>query len=261
MQTIAMASGPARRLLLPAKLLMLETYPGLLDTQLVKSVLVETTAEATRTPRELPIVGGHLALDFANTVDDPEGTARYDHAGTYEELVGWSVRIGVLRPDQASELLDAARAHSRSRSAALRRAHELRRILIEIFTQAAMINSGEVPAAKATIPPTLWNQLRGFVTEALANADLVPADDGCELTWPLTARLDALLWPIAVAALGLLSSPQVARVKKCAGCPWVFVDQSKNLSRRWCAMDDCGTHEKIRRYVSRRAAKKSEGHS
>jgi predicted RNA-binding Zn ribbon-like protein len=65
-----------------------------------------------------------------------------------------------------------------------------------------------------------------------------------------------LLWPIALSALELLTSPQLIRVKKCAGCPWVFLDQSKNLSRRWCAMDDCGTHEKIRRYVSRRAAKK-----
>jgi predicted RNA-binding Zn ribbon-like protein len=39
----------------------------------------------------------------------------------------------------------------------------------------------------------------------------------------------------------------------------VFLDQSKNLSRRWCAMNDCGTHQKIRRYVSRRAAKKRVG--
>ena len=34
-------------------------------------------------PRELPIVGGNLALDFANTVDDPDGPERHDHAGTY----------------------------------------------------------------------------------------------------------------------------------------------------------------------------------
>jgi predicted RNA-binding Zn ribbon-like protein len=119
-----------------------------------------------------------------------------------------------------------------------------------------MINSGEVSSAAGVMPPTLWADLRRFVTEAQAHAQLAPADHGYELTWPVTARLDALLWPIALAALELLTSPQLARVKKCAGCPWVFVDQSKNLSRRWCAMNDCGTHEKIRRYVSRRAAKK-----
>ena len=227
--------------------------------QLVKFVLVETTAGVIGTPRELPIVGGHLALDFANTVDDPYGPARYDHAGTYQELVDWSVRIGVLLPDQASALLDVARAHPRSRSTALRRAHQLRRILIEIFTQAAKINSGEAPAFEGALSPTQWSELRSFITEALTNADLASAEDAYELSWALTTRLDALLWPIAMAALELLTSPQVARVKKCAGCPWVFVDQSKNLSRRWCAMNDCGTHEKIRRYVSRRAARKQSG--
>jgi predicted RNA-binding Zn ribbon-like protein len=219
--------------------------------------LVVTTAETTDIPRELPIVGGHLALDFANTVDDPGGPAHYDHAGTYEELVGWSVRIGVLQPDQAAALLIVAAAQPRARSAALRRAHVLRRILIKIFTGAAMINSGDVPSAETAMPATLWTDLRRFVTEAHAHAELASADHAYELAWPLTLRLDAMLWPIALAASELLTSPQLPRVKKCAGCPWVFLDQSKNLSRRWCAMNDCGTHEKIRRYVSRRAAKRA----
>ena len=98
-----------------------------------------TAVQATRTPRELPIVGGHLALDFANTVDDPEGPERYDHAGTYPELVAWSARVGILRPDQAEILLSAANEHPRARSAALKRAHLLRDIVIETFTE---INSG-----------------------------------------------------------------------------------------------------------------------
>jgi predicted RNA-binding Zn ribbon-like protein len=84
----------------------------------------------------------------------------------------------------------------------------------------------------------------------------VPSDSTYQLTWPETTRLDVMLGPIGLAALDLLTSSQLSRLKKCAGCPWVFLDQSKNLSRRWCAMNDCGTHEKIRRYVTRRAAKK-----
>jgi CGNR zinc finger len=34
-------------------------------------------------------------------------------------------------------------------------------------------------------------------------------------------------------------------VKRCAGYPWLFLDRSKNASRRWCAMNGCGTQEKI----------------
>jgi hypothetical protein len=63
-----------------------------------------------------------------------------------------------------------------------------------------------------------------------------------------------MLWPIAHAALELLTDAELHRVKRCAGCPWLFLDHSKNTSRRWCAMNDCGTHAKVRRYVARRAA-------
>jgi predicted RNA-binding Zn ribbon-like protein len=216
---------------------------------------METAVEATPSPRELPIVGGHLALDFANTVDDPEGRARYDHAGTYPELVGWSARIGILGPDQADELLDTARKHPQAASAALRRAHELRRLLNEIFSEIAAMNSGQITTEERT-PAAFWADLRPFVTDALGHAELVAARGTHELTWPLTARLDAMLWPVAAAAADLLTASQLARVKKCGGCPWLFLDQSKNHSRRWCAMEDCGTHEKIRRYVTKRAAKR-----
>jgi predicted RNA-binding Zn ribbon-like protein len=223
--------------------------------RLVKLLLMETV-EVTRTPRELPIVGGHLAVDFANTVDDPEGHERYDHAGTYPELVGWSARIGILRPDQADELLKAAGEHPRATSAALKRAHLLRRILNETFSEIAAANSELVDDARERTPAAYWAELRPFVADAIRHAELVGAHATYELSWPVTARLDALLWPIAVAAADLLTAPQLSRLKKCGGCPWVFLDQSKNFSRRWCAMEDCGTHEKIRRYVTKRAAQR-----
>jgi len=140
---------------------------------LVKSILMETASQPTHTPRELPIVGGHLALDFANTVDDPDGPERYDHAGTYSELVGWAGRIGILRPAEAAALLAAAVERPRARSAALQRAHLLRSLLIEIFTETAMINSSKAAAAD---PGVQWPSLRPFVTAAMEHAEFAPAD-------------------------------------------------------------------------------------
>jgi predicted RNA-binding Zn ribbon-like protein len=218
--------------------------------------LVETAIQRVRTPRELPIVGGHLALDFANTVDDPDGPERYDHAGTYLELVAWSARIGILQPDQAKALLTAAQEHTRARSAALKRADLLRNILIEIFTDVAAVNSGQAATTGGPPPTARWGELRAFVTDAMAHAELARKGSTYQLTWADNARLDAMLWPVGSAAGDLITSPQLSRLKKCAGCPWLFLDQSKNLSRRWCAMNDCGTHEKIRRYVTRRAARR-----
>ncbi|MEV0289202.1 CGNR zinc finger domain-containing protein [Kribbella sp. NPDC050820] len=76
---------------------------------------------------------------------------------------------------------------------------------------------------------------------------------GLEPAW----RFERLESPVAYAAYGLLTGPRAARIKRCAGCPWLFLDQSKNDSRRWCSMEICGTSEKVRLYVSRRAARRA----
>jgi predicted RNA-binding Zn ribbon-like protein len=63
--------------------------------------------------------------------------------------------------------------------------------------------------------------------------------------------LAGVLWPMAHSATELLVAGLLGRVKGCTECNWPFVDESKNRSRRWCAMEECGTHAKMRRYVAR----------
>ncbi len=183
--------------------------------------------------RELPIVAGHLALDFANTVDDPLGPARHDHIATHADLVRWSLRTGALTAEQAAVL--------KRSTAAVRKAHALRAVLNDVFTAVA---TGGRPT---------WEALRPYAAEAVAHAAL---DEAHRLSWTHATASHAMLWPVANAAERLLTSQDVHRVKQCAGCPWLFLDRSRNGSRRWCAMDDCGTHEKIRKYVARRAARR-----
>jgi predicted RNA-binding Zn ribbon-like protein len=94
-----------------------------------------------------------------------------------------------------------------------------------------------------------WAELRPFIAAAIARADLPPP----AASWDLT-DLEAPLWPVAEAAYRLLISPDLARLKRCVGCPWLFLDKSKNASRRWCSMEFCGTDRKKQRYVAKRAA-------
>jgi predicted RNA-binding Zn ribbon-like protein len=53
------------------------------------------------------------------------------------------------------------------------------------------------------------------------------------------------------AAATLLVSDAMRRVKSCPTCGWLFLDASKNRSRRWCSMDTCGAVAKARRYYRR----------
>jgi predicted RNA-binding Zn ribbon-like protein len=203
------------------------------------------TTQTPETTRPLPIVAGHLALDLVDTVDDPDGPQRFDHLGSYADLLRWAQSVGVVDRSRAGTLSRAAAAHPREAGAALRKAHRLRGVLTDVFTAVAT-NAD---------PAHHWPLLRSFAADALAHAELAVVGDARALDWP-GEELAALLWPIATAAVQLLTAPELRRVKQCDGCPWLFLDQSKNGSRRWCAMGDCGTQAKMARYVARRAQRR-----
>ena len=60
-----------------------------------------------------------------------------------------------------------------------------------------------------------------------------------------------LLWPVAWSAARLLDSPDLARLKGCDGCGRLFLDSSRNRSRRWCDKGECGNRANVARYRSR----------
>ncbi len=185
----------------------------------------------------LPVVTGHLALDFANTVDDPDGPNRFDHIGTYPGLLHWAARAGVLPAAKAQRLYETG-------PPSLRAAHALRQVLIEVFGGIA---DGRPAAGER------WAGLRPFVTDAYRHSDLVKSGREYVMAWP-DDRPDAVLWPVARAAADLLTAPELGRLRRCAGCPWMFLDRSRNGSRRWCSMEDCGNRAKMNRYVTKRKA-------
>jgi predicted RNA-binding Zn ribbon-like protein len=195
--------------------------------------------------RELPILGGHLALDFANTVYDPLGPQRHDHVADYAGLLAWARRVSIVPSRAAGDLRLAAEAHPRRAAAVVRRGALLRDTLNDTF---GALTDGHSPAAG-------WERLRPYVTTAMDCVQLEPAGELVTPVWDL-GELESPLWPVAEAAYALLTSSELRRLKRCAGCPWLFLDQSKNSSRRWCSMDDCGKHEKIRKYVTRRAERR-----
>jgi predicted RNA-binding Zn ribbon-like protein len=112
-------------------------------------------------------------------------------------------------------------------------------------------------ALAAQRQPTLSDlaALNRALRDALPRLELRPSAGGFEWTWA-SARddLDWMLWPIIRSAAELLTSEDLDRVRECAreGCDWLFVDTSKNRSRRWCSMNLCGSRVKARRYYRRR---------
>ena len=98
-----------------------------------------------------------------------------------------------------------------------------------------------------------------MVREALAHLQLTPLEDGFRWDWsPEIDGANLILWPVARAAAELLTSDKATRVRVCEddrGCGYLFIDQTKNHSRRWCSMESCGNRAKARRHYSRLQAR------
>jgi len=180
---------------------------------------------------ELPLVGEHIALDLANTFNGPrDGPVEQEFLNTPDDLAAWAVHAGVVaeRPDVDARELEHVLA--------------LRTAVYAVFRDIA---EGREPAAGELAV------LARLHAEAVARARLVPA---YELVWD-----GEVLGPLAVAAVELLRHGPVDRVKLCDGCPWLFVDVSRNHSRRWCSMNECGARLKVRRYRARKRATGGRG--
>ncbi len=76
---------------------------------------------------------------------------------------------------------------------------------------------------------------------------------GFALDWQKKEALDYPLWPVARSAVEVLVSPEVKWVHVCEGedCGWLFLDMSRNHSRRWCDSQDCGNRVRVRRHYQR----------
>jgi len=194
----------------------------------------------------LRIVGGDPALDFVNTED---GDPPMECLRNYEDLVAWSARAGLLSADEGERLASEARRRPEDAEAVYRDALGLRGALYGVFR--AVAEGGVAPERALEI-------LRGYEREALSRGRLVRRDERFAWEWDDERDLAGMLWPVAHAATGLLTSGDLDRLKLCAGCYWLFLDASRNHSRRWCTMEVCGTDEKMRRYVAKRAAKRGE---
>jgi predicted RNA-binding Zn ribbon-like protein len=205
---------------------------------------METVADVKR----MRLVGGNLALDFVNTRSGPPDGAPDDDVLTgYPELIAWGAYAGTVTDTEAAALRRLSRGDPNGARAAFSRSLRSRDYLDELFRALA---AGRNPRTSTLA------QLRDEAAQALANAHLERAGN-FTWSWRNDHTLDRPLRPVVHAAAQLLTTGELDRVKGCGGCRFLFLDESKNRSRRWCSMEDCGSAEKIRRYVEARRSRAS----
>lgn len=206
------------------------------------------------------LISGQLCLDFANTIEPRLGpapvpqtqhNAARDYLTSYSDLVVWSLHARIVSREAARQLLIEGEHRPADARDVLTGALLLREAIYRVFWAVAR-RTQPVPCDLDTL-----SQAR---RAAMAQAAIVRTPDGFVWTWAgEPTALDRVVWPVADSAVLLLTAGQPERIKVCPGipgdpavCAWLFYDASKNRSRRWCSMDDCGSATKAHRQTARR---------
>ncbi|HKP52142.1 MAG TPA: ABATE domain-containing protein [Chloroflexia bacterium] len=191
-------------------------------------------------------VGGALCLDFVNTVSSHLSEAPNEYMNSYDALLLWGRQKEVISERETAELAGQAKRRPEEAEAALQSALDLRRIIYRVFSAVA---------TEQRVSEEDMQRFNSYLSNALSHVRVVEEEDGFAWGWaPLEGHLNRVLWPVVRSAADLLVSEQLGRVRECGGhdCGWLFVDLSKNHSRRWCSMSDCGNRAKVHRHYYRK---------
>ncbi len=196
---------------------------------------------------QFDLTGGHPALDLANTIsrrDDP--SRRREHLASFTDLVSFALQDKILSAKQAKDLHARARKSESDAARSFRKVIALREAIYQVFAAAA---KGHPAPAEDLL------KVNESAVEAMQHRCLVRDNGSYRWEWQTEGRnpLDRILWPIAQSAVELLTSDELKLVRWCEApdCEWLFLDHSRNRSRRWCDMNSCGNRAKARRYYQR----------
>jgi predicted RNA-binding Zn ribbon-like protein len=190
--------------------------------------------------------GGVLALDLANTVifrDAPERS-----------------QDRFADPGEVPRFAAAAANHRRSEWGNVK--------FNPPISQAAIAALIEVREAINRLFRTAVHQ-GGFRPEPLSDflrlgSELVcdePERNNLILPQPLEGRRELSLGAAAfLSGVRLFEPTRLERIKICPNCHWLYFDESRNRSRRWCDMSVCGNRAKAQRHYSRNGKPAGNNH-
>lgn len=200
----------------------------------------------------LPLDGGALCFHFINTVNAWRGINLHEYLGSYEEVIAWCRKVNILDEAQRITLLRYAAQHETAALAALQKLKRTRETLYQFFSVIAE-NDG------ITLAPSLLEKFNKALTNALSRLQFEKTDAGIKASLKHDdTDLMAPLWPVMKSAYDILTNEEHVRIKECATCGWIFLDQTKNNKKRWCSPLSCGTMDKSKRYYQKKKEKTDE---
>jgi predicted RNA-binding Zn ribbon-like protein len=194
-------------------------------------------------PEPFKLHAGHPALELVNTLDMRFSGQTIDLIPTYKDLLRLTTQLQLLTAEQGRKLVRTVGEA------------EARRVLAstaELREALAKLLYGRIDGTRPAVGqlPVLEQQFHA----AAMHRRLVAGESHLEWSWSgVDRQAEIPLWMLAQAASDLLVSSDAELIKDCGDptCRWLFLDVSKNHTRRWCDMKTCGNRMKARRHHAR----------
>jgi predicted RNA-binding Zn ribbon-like protein len=205
----------------------------------------------SRSIEALPIDSTKLCCNFVNTVYTWKGDDNYDFLEDYNTFIDWCMKLAVFDNITLEKLRELSKKVPEEAARTIGRMRGIRKLLHD-FIAATARNEPEKAAG-------FLEQINALITEALSQTALVRGAG----TYVLSYRnkednLISPMWTVLKSLYDLLTLDDLARVKECPACGWVFYDETKNGKRRWCNPLNCGTKDKMDRYLKGLREKKGK---
>ena len=192
----------------------------------------------------MPLDGGVLCLDFANTIHHRKREPLEDYFEVTSDILDWGLRTGLLTESSYRILIKKVDGEPSGVGSFMDKAKELRELIYRIFY--GIVNKRET--GKEDI-----DTFNSYLSIYLNSIAVKPEGDRFVEGWKWKGEdMNRILLLVVKSAYELLLSDRLYRVKECPSCGWLFLDTTKNGKRKWCSMKSCGSNVKALDYYYRK---------
>ncbi len=195
---------------------------------------------------KLPLVGGCLCLDFVNTTGNRAASEPRERLNSYRDVLVFCRRTGLIAARAVPSLDRTSQRRPPQSGRVLARLRRLRETLYRILVSAI---------ERRRPKDTDLARFNRYLRKASRLRQLRCSQGNLAWEWERGANDVRWIGPyIAQCAADLLVSPDLENLRKCGECDWLYLDTTRNGSRRWCKKA-CGDRVKARRYYRRKQSR------
>jgi predicted RNA-binding Zn ribbon-like protein len=189
------------------------------------------------------LIGGEISLDFINTISWPNTSKEHDWLDQPINFLDWAVAAKVIDKHTSNVLKELSQDQLvRQMDQVLLIRNDLQEILRPL---AFNKNPTSVAIDKLNLLVHKVSVLRRIDLKSY------------QWTWTSPTSLIEVAAPLIWDTAHILTSCDHSRIGHCPACNWIFYDATRNHTRKWCDMEDCGSRDKALRYYHRQKGEHS----